>query len=109
MFYVLSSSQDTLSEEQFRVLERFAVVMYSRTCPHQTINEARQALFAQGNEIIENIPPKHRELAEHIKQAAYQAGQAYGIKRWNLCGNSQFRQNGADSNHKRAGLQRGLR
>ena len=55
-------------------LERFVVVMYSRTCPHQTVNEARQVLFAQGNKSIENIPPTQAALAQHIKRAAYQAG-----------------------------------
>ena len=54
------------------------VVMYSRTCPHQTVNEARQVLFAQGNKSIENIPPTQAALAQHIKRAAYQAGHAWG-------------------------------
>ena len=54
------------------------VVMYSRTCPHQTVNEARQVLFAQGNKSIENIPPTQAALAQHIKRAAYQEGHAWG-------------------------------
>ena len=54
------------------------VVMYSRTCPHQTINEARQALFEQDNKSIENIPPTQAALAQHIKRAAYQAGHVWG-------------------------------
>ena len=45
-----------------------------QACPHQTVNEARQALFAQGNKSIENIPPTQAALAQHIKRAAYQAG-----------------------------------
>ena len=68
IFRLLSSPQDTVSEEQCRVLGRFVVVMYSRTCPHQTVNEARQALFAQGNKSIENIPPTQAPLAQHINR-----------------------------------------
>ena len=78
IFRLLSSPQDTVSEEQCRVLGRFVVLMYSRTCPHQTVNEARQALFAQGNKSIENIPPTQAVLAQHIKRAAYQAGHSAG-------------------------------
>ena len=47
IFRVLPSPQDTVSEEQCRVLERFVVVMYSRTCPHQTVNEARSSICAR--------------------------------------------------------------
>ena len=78
IFCVLSSSQDTVYEEQCHALERFVVVMYSRMCPHQTLNEARQVLFAQGNKSIENILPTQAALAQHIKRAAYQAGHVWG-------------------------------
>ena len=74
IFRVLSSPQGTVYEEECHALERFVVVMYSRTCPHQTVNEARHVLFAQGNKSIENIPPTQAALAQHIKRAAYQAG-----------------------------------
>ena len=78
IFRVLSSPQDMVYEEECHALERFVVVMYSRTCPHQTINKARQVLFAQGNKSIENIPPTQAHLAQHIKRAAYQAGHVWG-------------------------------
>ena len=78
IFRVLSSPQDTVYEEECHALERFVVVMYSRTCPHQTVNEARQVLFAQGNKSIENIPPTQAAVAQHIKRAAYQPGHVWG-------------------------------
>lgn len=106
-FRVLSSPQDTVYEEQCHALERFVVVMCSRTCPHQTVNEARQVLFAQGNKSIENIPPTQAALAQHIKRAAYQAGHVW-VKRWGLCRNSQVRQSGVSGNHQRDGLPSGL-
>ena len=52
--------------------------MYSRRCPHQTVNEARQVLFAQGNKSIEIIPLTQAALAQHVKRAAYQAGHVWG-------------------------------
>ena len=52
--------------------------MYSRTCPHQTADEARQALFLQGNKRIENIPPTQAALAQHIKRATHQASHVWG-------------------------------
>ena len=76
IFRVLSSPQDTVSEEQCRVLGRFVVVMHSCTCPHQTVKEARQALFAQGNKSIHNIPPTTQP--QYIKRAAYQASHIWG-------------------------------
>ena len=46
--------------------------------PHKTGNEARQALFAQGNKSIENVPPTQAVLAQHIKRAAYQVCHVWG-------------------------------
>ena len=63
IFRVLSSPQDMVYEEECHALERFVVVMYSRTCPHHTVNKARQVLLAQGNKSIENIPPTQAALA----------------------------------------------
>ena len=78
IFFVLLSPQDRVYEEQCHALEQFVVVTYSRTCLHQTINKARQVLFAQGNKNNENIPPTQAALAQHIKRAAYQAGHVWG-------------------------------
>lgn len=52
IFRALSSPQDTVSKEQWCVLELFVVVIFSRACPHQTVNEAQQALFLLGNKGI---------------------------------------------------------
>ena len=78
VFQSLSSPQDTISEQQCRILERFVIIMYSRTCPHNKVNDARQALFSQGTRSIDHIPPTQTALEQHIKRAAYQAGQVWG-------------------------------
>ena len=62
-FRTLSSPQAMLSEEQFRVLERFVVIMYNRTTPHQDVNKARLSMFSQGTRSIESIPPTQAALA----------------------------------------------
>ena len=57
VFRALSLPQTILSEQQFRALERFVVIMYSRTSPHQDVNHARQSMLSQGTRSIESIPP----------------------------------------------------
>ena len=78
VFCALSLPQTMLSEQQFRVLERFVVIMYSRTSPHQDVNHARQSMFSQGTRSIESIPPTQAALEQHVKRAAFQAGHVWG-------------------------------
>ena len=60
------------------MLERFVVIMYSRTAPHQDVNTARQSMFSQGTRSIESIPPTQAALAQHVRRAAFQAGHVWG-------------------------------
>ena len=62
------------------LIERFVIVMHGRTCPLEHVDEARKQLFSQGSRMIENIPPTHAALVQHIKQATYQAGHV-----WSQC------------------------
>ena len=78
VFRTLSTPQAMLSDEQLRILERFVVLMYNRTTPHQDVNKARQFMFSQGTRSIESIPASQGALEQHIKRAAYQAGQVWG-------------------------------
>ena len=54
------------------------VIMYSRTSPHQDVNHARQSMFSQGTRSIESIPPTQAAFEQHVKRAAFQAGQVWG-------------------------------
>ena len=69
-FFVLYHCHRQCSKQQFRVLERFEVLMYSRTSPHQDVNHARQSMFSQGTRSIESIPPTQAALEQHVKRAA---------------------------------------
>ena len=59
-------------------LERFVVLLYSKTSPHSKVDEARKQLFAQGNRQLENVPPTRAALVQHVKHAMYQAGHIWG-------------------------------
>ena len=74
----LSAQPENILEDDSALIERFVILMYSRTSPLTLVNQARQIFFAQGNRIIENIPPTQSALQQHMKRAAYQAGHVWG-------------------------------
>ena len=77
-FKRLSSKPTSITPEDEAMLERFTVVMYSRTCSLSQVDKARQMLFAQGRQSLENIPPTKAALQQHIKRAAFQSGHIWG-------------------------------
>ena len=66
MFLHLSEQPDILSEANLAVLERLAILMYSKTYDVLKVNEAMQIIFSQGSRSIENIPPTEVVLIDHI-------------------------------------------
>ena len=60
----------------FDVLQGFVVLLYSRTCDLNNVNEARKQLFSQGSRTLENIPPTEAALLQHCKRAVHQGGYA---------------------------------
>ena len=73
LFQKLASAPVSVSEADIEEIERFVVVMYSRTSPAHTVNDARKQLVANNNRQIENISPTKAALFEHTKIAVYQA------------------------------------
>ena len=59
------------------LIERFVVLLYSRTSSQTTVNKARQELSSKGNR-TENIPPTQAALLQHTRRAVYQAGHIWG-------------------------------
>ena len=53
--------------------------MYSRTCPYNSVSEARRYMFSQGTRALENIPTTEDALNQHIRRATYQAGYIWGV------------------------------
>ena len=56
----------------------YIIVMYSRTCPGTSVEDARKLMFGQGSHTIENIPPtKAALILQHVKRAVYEAGHVW--------------------------------
>ncbi|XP_063958716.1 uncharacterized protein LOC135154779 [Lytechinus pictus] len=78
VFNRLSNAPFEVTNDDMDTIERFFVVLYSRTSSLKKVNEARKQLFAQGNRQLENIPPTKEALRQHVKRAVYQAGHIWG-------------------------------
>ncbi len=78
LFVKLSSKPQQVTDDDMEQLERFVIVMYSRTSPILKVNEARKYMFAHGNRQIENVPPTRDALVFHVLRASYQAGHIWG-------------------------------
>lgn len=78
VFQRLSATPDEVTEADLKELERYVVLLYSRTSQLTDVNEARKHLFSYCNRNLENIPPSRAALLQHVKRAAYQAGYVWG-------------------------------
>lgn len=63
-----------IDNENFKLLERFTVILYDKNCELDNVNEARKELFCQKSKSMEKLPPTKDALLQHSKRAAYQAG-----------------------------------
>ena len=74
-FLELSDNPDSFTIESIHMqrLERFHVIMYSKSCSAATVNQARQQLFSHGLRSLEAIPPSQAALLEHLKRSILQA------------------------------------
>ncbi|KAK2160258.1 hypothetical protein LSH36_137g04025 [Paralvinella palmiformis] len=59
--------------QSMTALERFIMVMYSRTYTLSRVDDARKQLFTKGPTTIESIPPTKAVLFQHVKRSVYQA------------------------------------
>ena len=59
VFFSLSKNLCEINHSLLDKLEHFVVLLYSKTCEAERVNEARQELFARGRS-VENIP-LHKE------------------------------------------------
>ena len=60
--------------DHFKTIQRFVILMYSRTSTQKQVNEARLQLYFQRNNNIETVPPTENALLLHAKRAIYQSG-----------------------------------
>lgn len=59
----------TLESQHMSHLERFTVLMYSKNCGADSVNDARKLMFTQGLKSLESIPPSQHALFQHTKRA----------------------------------------
>ena len=62
-----------ISLPSMALLDRFIVLLHSRTSDINDVNEAKKYLFTQKSRTLENILPTKAALEQHIKRASYQA------------------------------------
>ena len=71
-FDELMHMADPISDRTLEVIERFVVLMYSRTSDLSRVDDARKQLFAQKSRSLENILPTQAALEQHLERARYQ-------------------------------------
>lgn len=62
-----------VTELSIPLLERFVVLLYSRTSVAMEVSEAGKQFFSQDSSTLENIPSMKAALEQHFKLATYQA------------------------------------
>ena len=76
-YFLFSANLFHIVEEdlpEFQIIERFLVLMCSKTSTLSSVNRPRKELFFQRNENAEHIPPCANSLYQHTLRALYQAG-----------------------------------
>ena len=63
----------TMESVHMQCIERFVVLMYSKTCSSATVNDARHHLFSNDSRSINSIPATQTALFEHVKRSLLQA------------------------------------
>ena len=59
--------------DDMKQLERFTVLMYSRSSSATSVDEARLQLFTHGSRTLEALPPTKAALYQHVQRAILQA------------------------------------
>lgn len=71
--YVSLSCSEALTDEEFKVVQRFVVLMYDRSSSCEDVNSCRRVLFSTKNREMESIPPTEDALRHHILRAMLQS------------------------------------
>ena len=70
-----------VDSQQFQKLERLTVILYDKSSPESSINQARKEIFCRVNRQMEKLPPTQDVLLQQIRRAVYQAGE----EKFRLC------------------------
>ena len=66
--------QFSLNSVHMERLERFFILLYSKTCGQMRVNKARSYLFQTSARSLDRMPPSQAALYQHILRALLQAG-----------------------------------
>lgn len=71
----MTEDPTSLTQESvhMRHLQRWTVLMYSKTCGTGLVNEARKIMFTHGLKSLDSIPPTEHALFQHAKRALFTA------------------------------------
>ena len=73
VFYALANPPFDVTDYVVAPLQRWVIYLCDKTCNLSDINEARQYLFCQKTQDIENVPPIKAAPLQHTQRAVYQA------------------------------------
>jgi len=54
-----------IEDKNFKLLERFTIILYDKSSDIENVNEARKELFCQKNKTMEKLPPTRDALLQH--------------------------------------------
>ena len=77
-FQAISLPQQSISDETFKVLEKFTVLLYYKDAEVFSVNHVRKLLFTSKSRSLQTLPPTREALRQHCLRSAYQAGQVWG-------------------------------
>ena len=63
----------SMDTDDMKQLERFPLLMYSRSCSATSLDEARLQLFTHGSRTLDALPATKAALYQHVKRAILQA------------------------------------
>ncbi|ELT99539.1 hypothetical protein CAPTEDRAFT_208935 [Capitella teleta] len=66
-------SSDRVSKTCMALSEGFVILLYDKSSKATDVNKARKHIFTQKARSLENIPPTHAALEQHVKRAVLQA------------------------------------
>ena len=73
-FFFHPFKEITKDSPEFKAIEQFVILLYSRTSTHTSVNEARMDLYFKKTHNLERVPPTADALLLHTKRAIYQTG-----------------------------------
>ena len=78
VFYDLVQNPNSLSDDQFSVIERYVILMYDRLSKLTEINDLREYLFTKKGRQMLNLPPTQDALRHHLNRAIFQGAVDWG-------------------------------